>query len=169
MKNNEKGRSMVEMLGVLAIIGVLSMAGLAGYQKAMSKHKINKTIDQMVQIVNNIRTTYAKTGQTERLYQGINTQQAYEMGMIPPEMIVNNTASAIAACDGADEASRAGCGIQNVYKGAVSIQGDEDGESFEVIFDGLPEEVSVTMAAIDWGTDDPTGLMEVQMGNDADE
>ena len=39
------GRSMVEMLGVLAIIGVLSVGGIAGYSKAMYKHKMNKTID----------------------------------------------------------------------------------------------------------------------------
>ena len=30
MKKNESGRSMVEMLGVLAIIGVLSVGGIAG-------------------------------------------------------------------------------------------------------------------------------------------
>ena len=44
-KNCENGRSMVEMLGVLAIIGVLSVGGIAGYSKAMFKHKINKTMD----------------------------------------------------------------------------------------------------------------------------
>ena len=38
----EKGRSMIEMLGVLAIIGVLSVGGIAGYSKAMEKFKINK-------------------------------------------------------------------------------------------------------------------------------
>ena len=41
-KNFEKGRSMIEMLGVLAIIGVLSVGGIAGYSKAMEKFKINK-------------------------------------------------------------------------------------------------------------------------------
>ena len=30
---NENGRSMVEMLGVLAIIGVLSVGGIAGYSR----------------------------------------------------------------------------------------------------------------------------------------
>lgn len=46
MKNKEeKGRSMVEMLGVLAIIGVLSAGGLVGYSKAMFRHKVNQTID----------------------------------------------------------------------------------------------------------------------------
>ncbi len=42
---NQKGRSMVEMLGVLAIIGVLSAGGLAGYSKAMFRHRVNQTID----------------------------------------------------------------------------------------------------------------------------
>ena len=42
MKINEIGRSMVEMLGVLAIIGILSATGLYGYHKAMIKHKTNK-------------------------------------------------------------------------------------------------------------------------------
>ena len=44
-KNFEKGRSMIEMLGVLAIIGVLSVGGIAGYSKAMEQFKINKIID----------------------------------------------------------------------------------------------------------------------------
>lgn len=38
----EKGRSMVEMLGVLAIIGVLSVGAISGYQKAIMKYKLNK-------------------------------------------------------------------------------------------------------------------------------
>ena len=45
-KNFEKGRSMIEMLGVLAIIGVLSVGGIAGYSKAMEKFKVNKTIEE---------------------------------------------------------------------------------------------------------------------------
>ena len=52
---NENGRSMVEMLGVLAIIGVLSVGGIAGYSKAMNKYKINKTNDQVSMLVANIR------------------------------------------------------------------------------------------------------------------
>ena len=37
---------MIEMLGVLAIIGVLSVGGIAGYSKAMEKFKVNKTINE---------------------------------------------------------------------------------------------------------------------------
>ncbi len=41
-KNLEKGRSMIEMLGVLAIVGVLSVGGIAGYTKAMQMYRSNK-------------------------------------------------------------------------------------------------------------------------------
>ena len=45
-RQGEVGRSMIEMLGVLAIIGVLSVGGIAGYSKAMEKFKINKLLDE---------------------------------------------------------------------------------------------------------------------------
>ena len=38
------GRSMIEMLGVLAIIGVLSITALVGFTYAMNKHRANETI-----------------------------------------------------------------------------------------------------------------------------
>ena len=44
MKNNQIGRSMVEMLGVLAIIGILSVAGIYGYSVAMRKHRANEIL-----------------------------------------------------------------------------------------------------------------------------
>ncbi len=48
----ENGRSMVEMLGVLAIIGVLSVGAIAGYSKAMMKYKLNKQTEQISQLLN---------------------------------------------------------------------------------------------------------------------
>ena len=45
MKKLQQGRSMIEMLGVLAIIGVLSIGGLAGYTMAMNRHKANNILD----------------------------------------------------------------------------------------------------------------------------
>ena len=44
MKTNENGRSMIEMLGVLAIIGVLSVGGIYGYTVAMRKYKANEIV-----------------------------------------------------------------------------------------------------------------------------
>ena len=52
MKNvNESGRSMVEMLGVLAIIGVLSIGGIAGYTRAMRGWNANEILDAANRVV----------------------------------------------------------------------------------------------------------------------
>ena len=45
--NFESGRSMVEMLGTLAIIGVLSVGGIAGYSYGMDKYRANETINDV--------------------------------------------------------------------------------------------------------------------------
>ena len=54
----EYGRSMIEMLGVLAIIAVLTVGGIAGYSKAMEKLQINQTIGEynsmLVNVIENI-------------------------------------------------------------------------------------------------------------------
>ena len=41
--DSESGRSMVEMLGVLAIMGVLAIGGIAGYRYAMIKHRVKES------------------------------------------------------------------------------------------------------------------------------
>ena len=43
----ESGRSMVEMLGTLAIIGVLSIGGIAGYSYGMDKYRANTTMNDV--------------------------------------------------------------------------------------------------------------------------
>jgi len=63
----QSGRSMIEMLGVLAIIGVLSVGGIAGYSKAMLKYRVNKTIEQITLIAGNVRSFFAP----QRSYEGL--------------------------------------------------------------------------------------------------
>lgn len=46
-RKSEFGRSMVEMLGVLAIIGVLSIGGIAGYTLSMRKYRANQIADAL--------------------------------------------------------------------------------------------------------------------------
>ena len=50
--NIQSGRSMVEMLGVLVIIGVLSVGAISSYSMAMYKYKLNKQSEQLSTIIN---------------------------------------------------------------------------------------------------------------------
>ena len=47
IKQNQSGRSMVEMLGVLAIVGVLSIGGIMGYSYAIDKYRANETMNDL--------------------------------------------------------------------------------------------------------------------------
>ena len=88
--NTQSGRSMVEMLGVLAIIGVLSVGAISGYSKAMFKYKLNKHAEQYNTLINAVaRNAYS----FDNLYTaGTQDITAYfmKMGEIPQEMIKNN-------------------------------------------------------------------------------
>ena len=87
-RERQSGRSMIEMLGVLAIIGVLSVGGIAGYSKAMQKYRINKTIEQITLIAGNVRTFFAPQGN----YEGIsNNSVTLKAKLFPDEMIEYNT------------------------------------------------------------------------------
>ena len=57
IKKNETGRSMVEMLGVLAIVGVLSVAGIRGYTVAMRKYRANEIANAISLMGATMKTT----------------------------------------------------------------------------------------------------------------
>ncbi len=72
MKKLESGRSMVEMLGVLAIIGVLSVGGIAGYTMAMNRHKANNIINAA-----NMLSTMAVSDQAMKAWDAGTTTKNY--------------------------------------------------------------------------------------------
>ena len=148
MKNNENGRSMVEMLGVLAIIGVLSAGGLAGYSKAMFKHKMNSTLDQITMLVTNIRTMYG----TQDNYEGLDEAQAIQLGIVPAAM--KNGSGALVS----------------PFKGPVTIATSKasnatsapENTAFVVTYSDLPSEACINLATAEWGTGAGSGFIGVK-------
>ena len=66
MQNSQNGRSMIEMLGVLAIIGLLSIGGLWGLGVAIARHKANQIQNYVTTCV---MDSYTRTMDT--LYTGL--------------------------------------------------------------------------------------------------
>ena len=150
-KNEQSGRSMVEMLGVLAIIGVLSIGGISGYSKAMAKYRINKTLDQISTLVMNIRTLYASAVN----YSGLNNGVAVQMGIIPRDMLQAARGSTVAS----------DITIINVYGGQIKLTaGGTDDRNFYVTYSGLPMEACVSIATADWGSQAGSGLQSISVG-----
>ena len=86
---SENGRSMVEVLGVLAIIGVLSVGAIAGYSKAMTKYKLNKQAEQISWLLNALYRYKDLLGQTTHRESFV--PYLKKLGEIPQEMIKDNT------------------------------------------------------------------------------
>lgn len=140
-KNEQSGRSMVEMLGVLAIIGVLSVGGISGYSKAMAKFKLTKAQDQLSMMIMNIRTAFA----TSPGYPDLNTTTAIDYKLVSQEMIASSKALINAF---------GGTTLVSAVKGA---DGTDNG-AFQIVFQGLGKEVCVSLATSDWGTDGLLGI-----------
>ncbi len=150
-KSEQSGRSMVEMLGVLAIIGVLSVGGIAGYSKAMAKFKTSKALDQVSTTVANVRTLYS--GQPN--YSGLTTAIAIQMGAIGAEMLSGQSPTSASTA-------------YNAFNGSVTISATtvsgRKNAGFELVFSGLSKEACVQMASSDWGSGSGSGLVSVQAG-----
>ena len=143
MRNNENGRSMVEMLGVLAIIGVLSAGGLAGYSKAMFKHKLNSTMEQITMIVTNVRTAYGQKGN----YANIDLDKAKKLGAVPETVTTNPFKGSIALA--ADKAKLGDAAV---------------GTAFTLKYTGLPKEACISLATADFGSGAGSGFIGVDAG-----
>ena len=147
IKTNEAGRSMIEMLGVLAIIGVLSVGGIAGYSKAMNKFKTNKVADNVSMLVTNIKTLYAQ----QNTYTGLANGTAISMGVVPDELGTNENSGK----------------LTNAFNGDVyiDISGSTNGDSskaFIIVFEKLSREACITLATNDWGSGYSSGLIAIE-------
>ena len=142
-KNEQSGRSMIEMLGVLAIIGVLSVGGIAGYSKAMSKYKFSKAQDQLLTLLINIRSAFAGAS----TYDGLNNTSAIDLNIIPADMLPGGLAHASGR-------------IVHTYAGEVTIDNENDGKYFTVKFDSLSTETCANLASVEW---DAEGMVKMSI------
>lgn len=154
-KNEQSGRSMVEILGVLAIIGVLSVGGIAGYSKAMAKHKLTKTQDQLQLLTINIRSAFAGSAS----FEDLDNIAAVKLNIVPAEMLPNGIGNTT-------DMTKEG-GIVNAFSGGVIIKAkDGNKQHFTIKFTKLGGVTCTSLASSDWGTE---GLVKMTVSNGAHE
>ncbi len=137
---------MIEMLGVLAIIGVLSVGGISGYSRAMAKYKLTKAQDQITMLLMNIRTAYA----TSPSYNGLTSNTAAEYAIAPGDMVIEdaNGDKTLAGAFGGEVVVNS-LGANNAY--------------FYITMRALAQESCRSLLTSDWGAD---GLVMIKAGLD---
>lgn len=136
-KNMQLGRSMIEMLGVLSIVGALSVGGITAFSKVMDLYKINQTQVQ----INTISAKLSAIGSENSSFSGLDNKAAIRFGAVPNEVVTN-----------------AGTGsLTNLYNGAISIEAasigkeSEDSMAYTITYNGLSKDACVALASNDWG------------------
>ena len=134
------GRSMIEMLGVLAIIGVLSVGGIAGYSKAMETYKINKLKQAITEIVANTRTLYASQNPQNK-YKSLDYSTAKNAGILTVDLHNSDIYPSLSG------------NYYNSYK------------TFVINLDWISEKECVALATADWGTTSSTGFYSLAISD----
>ena len=150
MQNNQCGRSMIEMLGVLAIVGVLSVGGLSGYNQAMNQYRINKTLTQITEISSRLSVIGDQTSS----YEGLSNVSAIKMGVAPNELISGND-------------------LINIYGGNVTIQNSnltatDTDMAYVIQYTNLPQAACMTLATQDWQNGRNSNMIGIGVGSGAD-
>lgn len=147
------GRSMIEIMGILAIIAALSAGALVSYSKAMRRHRLNQVIHQVALISTNIRAFYANVDS----YETFDMETAVKFNMISEDMLGK------------------GQYLLSPYKGRVRITLDRavhDGPNktaFIITYYDLPTEACVMLAQRDWAFDEKVGLIGIAVGENGEE
>lgn len=140
---------MIEMLGVLAIIGVLSVGGIAGYSKAMQKYRTNKTIEQVTQIINGIRTLYSG----QKNYDGaMNT--VLRKAKILPESAWESTS---------DSPRNPFGGYYNLWTNGRKTS--YDCKAAILLVSDIPDDACIELATQDWGAGEGLYAVDINYGD----
>lgn len=143
---------MVEMLGVLAIVGLLSMGGIKGYTVAMTRYKVSKTYEQ----VNIIASRISAVGDQVPSYEGLNNKAAIKLKAMPGETTTDNSST-----------------LRNLFGGKIIIEsanllGSNTGkdQAYVIKYTGLSDEGCLQLAAQNWGGGKNNSLVGIGFAND---
>ena len=162
MIENISGRSMVEMLCVLVIVGVIGSFGLVAYSKAVERHRINSSISTVNEVVANTRNAFGYLNSrgyasldfnvksmSDKNYK--NRKVADKIGLFPENIVHND--------------------YKNIYGGIIQFFVDgmyksDDGKAFILEFYSVPQDACVEFVTRDWNTS--LGLIAMKVKGSAD-
>ena len=153
MRTNQEGRSMMEALGVLAIVAILSIGALAWYLRAAKRNKMNTIREQISQVIANVKSIYATQGN----FNGLTTENAIRLGIIPENMQIK------------DVAGNNGQLTKHIFNGEFLVEAQIDPVDnkplFMVVLTGLPKDVAIDISTVDYGAEDGIVQMDLVDGS----
>lgn len=152
-KKMENGRSMIEMLGVLAVIGILTVSGFALVGKMHSSHQVSR-------VMNDISEMALKTRAFLREYDSDNACTH------PTCSIVKKMNEAKMIPSGLEYEGKRLINLNDV-RFYVDYPANNDSVLFKLNIENLTEEMCLQVATANWGDISSTGYREISINNKA--
>ena len=148
---NQQGRSMIEMLGVLAIVGVLTVGGLSIIGKARKQQELTQLLSEVAEVVNNTKKLSCQYDSGYKSY----TQMLCQSDEYPKSV----------ECSGSNENTI----ITTSSDVTVKIEAKTESEInyFVAHLENMEEDQCVYLASSDWGHRHSNGFIGAYFGDSA--
>ena len=163
-KISQSGRSMMEMLGVLAVVGVLSVGGFAMVSKMQASYEANKVMDEIADLANRVRVVfrdYEATGNGASMNKYLRKTKAY------PDSFNENESDTI---DDTEFLGSTGIGyeVRYVCKGSVATGQKCNGTEYYMIFlKNMTEDLCNQVVTSNWGSPSTNGFIGIGAHSEA--
>lgn len=144
MRRIQSGRSMMEMMGVLCIMGLLSTGGLMGINRMFAQQKINKAVEQ----VSVMSAKLSQLGAQSGTYAGLDNTSAVKFGAVPASAIDSSGT------------------LLNPFGGDIEIEAanlteDEDLQGYTITYTGLSNDDCMGLTTYKWASSGSASLVGV--------
>lgn len=149
-KKIEGGKSMIEMLGVLAIIGVLSIGGLDMITKARRNNQIAGLLGNISNLAGTIQQQRKYANEIKDSYDGNYILFLHQTGKISADMNYDSTSKA----------------LNTELNNTITAEIDDDNISV-IKISGLDREICMKIASNNWGDRTNNKFLGLIVGNTA--
>ncbi len=139
-KCSELGRTMIEVIGVLAILTAVSVGINKFINNMHDKYKISRITQQITDLRKNISNRYVANGD----YSVINIQDMIDSNVIPSDMVDDGK-------------------VIHAYNAEVTFSGARD--TYQVTFPELPHHVCVELAVMNWNFGGSSDLYRLKVND----
>lgn len=151
--SNNRGATMIEMIGVLGILGVLAASVYHLIDTALSHYRISQGLIQITSLQRNVSRFYASAGNYNDLDKTDAVKNLIKENVVPQNMQ-----------DGEDA-------IRHIFGGKVILKNvkysneiSTSSTSFSITFEDLNKQVCMDMASLSWPERDSANLLSITIG-----
>lgn len=152
---NERGATMIEMIGVLGVLGVLAASVYHLVDSALNHYRISQGLVQVTSLQKNVSRFFASVGNYKTLNEESTIKKLIADNVVPQSMKAGDAA------------------MRHVFGGSVELknvnytdEGSPFSTSFSITFKGLDKRVCVEMASLSWPEKDSANLLSITVGSE---